>query len=240
PTELEREAAAAWRHGDDYMLEAHAEFLTFDAAGRTFILTPSGHIRGGHLAPGLTVQLMNGRAWEGNAYIDEHTASLVGLGDDHYAAMRTSLRAIRDAFHGPKAVPEGCYAGLVTGGIDYAVGRVGGAYGDRVLTAAIDYNLSSHGAEYLRAFLDEVGPAGYRYAATRVYRPTQVATLAATRTAIAAAAAPGERVAAVASVPGSWGMVASTGPDTRSSIEHVLALVGVLVEGGLAQPGAGG
>ncbi|MGF7236951.1 MAG: hypothetical protein ACQSGP_18620, partial [Frankia sp.] len=28
PTELEREAAAAWRHGDDYMLEAHAEFLT--------------------------------------------------------------------------------------------------------------------------------------------------------------------------------------------------------------------
>ena len=234
--ELDREVARAWHHGDDYLLEANVEFVTFAAAGRTFLLSPSGHIRGGHVAPGLTAQLMNGRAWEGNAYVDADTAGDVGLTPELYAGIRASLVGIRDAFYGPRAVAEGCHAGLVTGGIDYAVGRVGGFYGDEVLAAAIDFNLSSHGAEYLRAFLDQVRPEGYRYAATRVYRPTAAATLATTREAVLAAAPPGQRVTAVAAVPGSWGMVGCTGPDTLTAVGNALALVAVLAERGLAQP----
>nr|MDT0664329.1 hypothetical protein [Micromonospora sp. DSM 115978] len=93
---------------------------------------------------------------------------------------------------------------------------------------------SSHGAEYLRAFLDEVTPAGYRYAASRVYRPTPHAGLVLTGQTVRANVPPGEQVTTVASVPGSWGMVASTGPDPRTAIANVLGLVDVLVADGLA------
>ena len=44
----------------------------------------------------------------------------------------------------------------MTGGLDFAVGRVGGRFGDRVLVGVTDFNLSSHGAEYMRAFQDEM------------------------------------------------------------------------------------
>ena len=231
---LDKELRLAHRHGDDYLLEAHVEFAGFSAAGRRFALSPSGHIRGGHVAPGITVQLMDGLSWVGNAYVDGATCASVGLSEPMYRALRESLLHIRDAFHGEAARADGSHGGLVTGGIDFAVGRVGGRYGDAVLCGAIDFNLSSNGGEYLRAFLDTVTPQGFRYAATRVYRPSPQAGLVATDAVVQALAPPGQVAATVAAVPRSWGMVAVTGPDTVTAIELVEQLVAGLAERGLA------
>ena len=235
---LEQELRLAHRHGDDYLLEAHVEFAQFEAAGRRFALSPSGHVRGGHVAPGITVQLMDGSSWVGNAYVDEASCGSVGLSGPLYRALREALLHIRDAFHGEAARAEGVDGGLVTGGIDFAVGRVGGRYGQAVLGGAIDFNLSSNGGEYLRAFLDTVSPLGHRYAATRVYRPAPdtglVATDALVQQLVQQLVPAGQVAATVAAVPRSWGMVAVTGPDTLGAIELVEALVAGLAGRGLA------
>jgi hypothetical protein len=230
---LQAETALAYHHGDDYLLEAHVEFSTFEVAGGRFILSPSGHIRNGHVAPGLTVQLMHGQSWAGNAYIDADSCAEIGLSVADYQDLRAGLEGIQAAFRSPAAERDGSHAGLVTGGIDFAVGRVGGDFGDEIITGAIDFNLSSHGAEYLRAFLDEVWPEGHRYAATRVYRPARSTGLIETDAAVQAYCPAGQRVATVAAVPGSWGMVAATGTGTRSSIQNVESLLAHLVGLGL-------
>lgn len=234
---LAEAARRAFVHGDDYLVEAFVDYRRFAVAGREFIHAPSGHIAGGHVQPGLTAQLMNGRAWEGNAYIDEHTCESIGITPDEYARMRHDLQAVRDAFTSPAAAAAGCRGGLVTGGIDFAVGTVGGAFGDTPLVAATDFNLSSHGAVYLRAFLAQAWASPEvddGYVATWVFRPALDATLSAVRHALAGVGGEGLRTA-VASVPGRWGMIGASAPDTATAIERVRACVDALGAQGLAR-----
>lgn len=233
--QLAIQAADAHRHGDDYLLEAHVDFLRVTVTGDEFIVAPSGHIRNGHVAPGLTVQLMRGCAWEGNAYFDEASAGQLGLTADQYKTMMDGMQRIRDAFHGDEAKAEGCYRGLVTGGVDFAVGTVGGRFGDRVLVAVIDLNLSSHGAEYMRAFLDEVQQRQvHGYVATRVFRPAVDATLVSTEQALEAAVEAPHHARMVGCVGGSWAMLATTGADTIDATARALRLEDALEAEGLA------
>ncbi len=234
--ELAPHAADAYRHGDDYQLEAHVEFHRFTVAGREFIVAPSGHIRNGHVADGLTVQLMRGCAWEGNAFFDENSGQQLGITVEQYKTMMDAMRRVRDAFHGPEAMREGCERGLVTGGVDFSFGTVGGRYGDRVLVAVIDLNLSSHGAEYMRAFLDDVQRhTPHEYVATRVFRPALDATLSDTERALTDVLDPGQHARMVACVGGRWGMLATTGGDTLDATVRALRLEDVLVARGFAQ-----
>jgi hypothetical protein len=233
---LQHAARDAYCHGDDYLLEAQVDYLTVEMAGRQFIMAPSGHVRFGQVADGLTLQFLHGPSWGGNAYFDAATCHLLGLSESLYEKMRAAMHDIADAFHGSLAENEDCLDGLVTGGIDFAVGRIGGRWGSEILAAATDFNLSSHGAEYLRAFLD--GFAGQDptvYGATRVYRPALSATLHVTKERIAAAAPAGESVEAIACVPGSWGMVACTGDTPLTAADNVFRLVDMLGDAGLAE-----
>ena len=223
---LRGHAREAHRHGDAYVLEAHVEFHGCTIDGRPFILTPSGHVRGGQVLPGMTLQLMNGVAWEGNVTLTEEDCVRYGLPGEMFGAMTSAMHAVRDAFHGPLSEAQGCRAGMVTGGVDFAVGRLGGVFGDRTVLGAIDFNLSSHGAEYMRAFQDETRDrAGH--VATRVYRPTSGADLGATVRAVADLVPEGRWSKVVASVPGRWGMVAVTG----TGLEDAVAAAEALVEG---------
>jgi hypothetical protein len=235
---LRGHARDAYAHGDHYVLEANVDFLRFPAGPRVVDLTPSGHIRGGHVLPGLTAQLMNGTSWAGNALFDERTLAGLGLTPPQYALMMDAMQAVRDAFYSERSVAEGCYQGLVTGGIDFAVGRVGGRFGDQVVIGAIDFNLSSHGAEYMRAFADQVrAEHPGRYVATCVYRPAMRATLRATEAAIAGGRG-GPLVKTICCVPGRWGMVASDGADTCDAIVSAFDVVAKLAAGDLAEPGS--
>ncbi|MEW9528660.1 hypothetical protein [Microbispora sp. NPDC049125] len=227
---LARHAAEAFPHGDDYLLEAHVDFPRFTVGGRDFIAAPSGHVRYGQVAEGLTVQLMNGCSWEGNATLDKDSCRLIGVPEEFYRRMADAMDAVREAFNGPAAEREGCRGGLAMGGLDFAVGTVGGRFGARPIMGVIDFNLSSHGAEYMRAFHDTLG--GDAYVATRVYRPATTAGLEATRTAIAGLAE-GRRAGAVACVPGRWAMVAIEGTDTLDAVGAALRLVEGLSAAGL-------
>ena len=228
-------ARDAYTYGDDYLLEAQLEFPTFEAGGRRFIVAPSGHIRGGRVADGLTVQLMKGCAWEGNVFVDRRAAPEIGIPAEAYDVMMMAMHRVLDAFDGPEAEVEGCAKGLVLGGVDFGFGRVGGGYGGADLVGVIDLNLSSHGAEYVRAFHDEVRPdRPDAYVATRIFRPAEHATLAATDKVTRDAAPVGEQARAVACVALRWGMVATTGAGPIAAAETALRLVQALAERGLA------
>lgn len=234
-------AAEAHRYGDDYLVEAWVDFRSVTVDGIPYPVAPSGHFRYGAVAGGLTLQTMNRYSWEGNAYVDEAAWAGLGLPVPIYRTIRGALQEVRAAFVGPLSGPEGCYQGLVTGGIDFAVGRVGGYLADRLLVGAIDFNLSSHGAEYMRSFLDEVRTAGTadEYVATRIFRPTPSATLERTEAAVQQAQ---EHLSAmgmartVACVPRRWGMLAVTGADLPAAVQGAHAMVNVLISHGLALP----
>ncbi len=214
--ELRRLAALTWRARQVYVLEAQVDYVRRQVGGRTVILAPSGHVRYGHVADGLTLQLTSGTSWQGNIYLDEATCGTLGLAAGQCRAMLQTVHDLHDAFtrHG---------LGLVTAGVDFAVGRVGGAFGDDVLTAAQDPNLSSHGAEYLRLFLDETrADGGPAYAATKVVCPTMRASLPLLRS-LEAATTPGRRFKVISSVPGRWGMIAAAAESPVAAAEEVLA-----------------
>lgn len=234
---LARHAKEAHQHGDHYLLEAHVSYLKFQAGTSWFELAPSGHFRNGHVADGLTAQIMNGASWAGNALFDERTRGLLGISHAQYGQMVEAMHAVRDAFYGDQSVAEGCYQGLVTGGLDFAVGRVGGRFGDRVLVGVTDFNLSSHGAEYMRAFQDEMRDDQRPYVATRVYQPTAEATLDATSQVVEREQ--GSRHSrTICCVPGRWAMVACAEADTITAAESTFRVVASLAEAGLAAPSA--
>ncbi|MFD9721536.1 hypothetical protein [Streptomyces sp. NPDC059076] len=227
---LEAEARAAHPLGDDYLLEAWVDFLSVRLGDTALPVIPSGHFRYGRVADGVTLQVLDGYSWMGNSYVDEGAWKSLGLPEGAYRTIRAALEAIRAAFLGPQSVLDGSHEGLATGGIDFAVGRLGGRFGDQLLVGAIDFNLSSHGAEYLRAFQDTARRHGIdeRYAATRVFRPSADQTLTQLEAGVAAMASPGCLARAVACVPERWGMIAVTGTDPTTAalrIDRLLAAV---------------
>lgn len=237
---LAREARAAHPVGDDHLLEAWVTFRTVSLDGTPVPVVPSGHVRDGNVADGITLQALEGFSWRGNTYLDEPGWTGLGLPADAYREIRDSLDAVRTAFHeplgstpgsttggAPGGDPSGGVTGLVTGGVDFALGRVGGRFGDRLLVGAIDFNLSSHGAESLRVFRDRARHRGVTepYAATWVFRPAAAQTLHRMQRTAAELVPPGGMLDVVACVPRRWGMVAATGgsPDEAVRRTHTLA-----------------
>ncbi|MEV5411863.1 hypothetical protein AB0K60_23875 [Thermopolyspora sp. NPDC052614] len=220
---LDRLAEAARRTGGQYILEPQFSYLTATVSGTTFTLAPSGHVRYGHVADGLTLQFTNGTSWQGNLYFDAAACHEVGVGPAEYAAITTMLRELYAAF------TENGHS-LVTAGFDFAVGTVGGAFGGRLFTVMQDPNLSSHGAEYLRLFLDTVRD-GRRtaYAATKVVIPRAPLGVLRERQV----AEDPRRFRVLTAIPGRWGMIAASGPSPRAAMEELGSREKELLNAGL-------
>jgi len=197
---------------EEFVLEAHVTYLTRQVGGQQLMLSPSVHIRHGHPAPGMMLQITKGTHCQGNVYIDEAACRSAGVSPGQYRAVRSGLEALRRGF---------CQARLsvATAGFDFAVGRVGGSFGDQVLVALQDPNLSSNGAEYLRLFLDDVGArGGPAYGATKMIIP--VASLA-ELTMSAERSAPGDWARVMSAVPGRWGMLACAADSPAAAVELI-------------------
>jgi hypothetical protein len=167
-------------------------------------------VRHGRVAHGLTLQFTSGTSWQGNIYLDASTCGGLGLAEEHYRVIAEAIAELHAAFESQKL-------GLVTAGFDFAVGRVGGVFGDNTLVALQDPNMSSHGAEYLRHFLDGVRTGGGpHYAATKVICPARGQTLDVLRTF----EQPG--FAVMSAIPGRWGMIAAAAATPRAAAQSVL------------------
>ncbi|MFB7509896.1 hypothetical protein, partial [Streptomyces broussonetiae] len=223
--------------GDDYLLEAWVEFLPVELGGSRVPVAPSGHFRHGQVAEGITLQALDGFVWAGNTYVDEAGWTGLGLPDTVYRTIRTSLESIRTAFIGAPGRADGSRLTLVTGGVDFALGRLGGRFGERLVVGALDFNLSSNGAECLRAFLEEARRRGVadEYAATRVFRPAPWATLRRLEAVAAARCAAGSLARAVACVPDRWAMIATTGTTPAEAAGRATGLLDTLTVAELGQ-----
>ncbi|MFD7668387.1 hypothetical protein [Streptomyces sp. NPDC059788] len=228
---LEALARQAMETEEDYVLEAHTDYLRHAVDGYEFILAPSTHVVAGRLADGATLQITRGSVWEGSVYIDEESCRNLGVTAEQFRFVREGMRSLLDAFEG-----NGRGLGFVKGGVDFAIARIGGRFGNRPVVGMQDLNLSSNGAEYVRAFLREareVRGAGV-HAATKVVRPTAGTDLPRLKAAVAEAGA-GDHSRAITSVPSRWGLVAVASREPQEAAEAVLALEERLYAQGLVR-----
>ncbi|MEV0321481.1 hypothetical protein ACIBKX_34670 [Streptomyces sp. NPDC050658] len=214
---LAREAAD---RREDYVLEAHAEYVRYAAAGHDFLHAPSAHVRAGGLAEGMALQFLDGTQWQGNVFLDRGTCGQLGISTAHYDAIRRAMDGFVTALAG---------RGLVNGGIDFALARVGGRHGDAVLAGMQDLNLSACGADFLRPFLEEsrtvLGSGGPERlsAATKVIRPGPHLDLDRLR-ALVDHRTPGTYAKALSCVPGQWGLIAAAAPGPARAAADVLRI----------------
>jgi hypothetical protein len=203
---------------EDYVLEAHAYYLNSPPLGIGSITAPSAHIVGGQVAEGITLQMLEGNVWRGNVFVDLDTVDDFGVSSSEFEIITRSMQEMVYAFRG---------LGLVKGGIDFAVARVGGKFGSETLVGMQDLNLSSHGAEYLRAFLqkarDDLGSDLPIYGAAKVIVPSRATDLGALSRRFDRTEG---RVytRAISSVPGRWGLVAAANSSPRESLRILESL----------------
>ncbi|WP_162907330.1 hypothetical protein [Allorhizocola rhizosphaerae] len=190
-----------------FIMEENVSYDTVAVGGQRVPVAPSAHIRHGGLADGVTLQLTQGTNWQGNVYLDRDGWIGLGLNARIYDSVRDTVARLKEALG----------AQLVTGGVDFAVAKG--------IAALQDPNLSSHGAEYLRRYVDRTGVP---YAATKVFRPSIEADLRTLR----AVPHPGAEV--VSTVPGNWGMLAAGGASPDEAVSRVMAFERELVSRWLA------
>ncbi len=227
---LESLGREAWRHGDDYLLEAHVTYGQVELAGQSLPTALSAHIRSGAVAPKATAQFMRGTSWKGNLLLDEGCLDLFSITPDQYRRLQRFVSDFHGAFTGENS-------GLVLAGIDFAIGTVGGHYGAEPLLGVQDLNVSFTGAECLRAFLDKAQAAGApeTYGVTRIYVPTDRGRHAALARITGQFRQGNVFADTVASIPGRWAMVGITGTDPRQAAVNLSHLQQALLDAGLIE-----
>jgi len=219
---LEALARQAMESEEDYVLEAHTHYLRHRVPGYEFILAPSVHVVAGRQAEGGTVQITRGSVWEGSVYVDEGTCARFGIAPEQFRAAREGMAGLYEAFRG-----AGRDLGFIKGGVDFAIARLGGGFGSTPVVAMQDLNLSSNGAEYVRALLAEARERAGRpdgvYAATKVVRPTADTDLKRLQDGVGRRSSEGW-ARAITSVPGRWGLIGVAASCPREAAVEVLEL----------------
>jgi hypothetical protein len=211
PRRVEELAVAAWKMGGDQVLEAHVTYFEREVGGERVLTTPSAHVRSGELLDGLTLQFMRGTSWKGNIFVGPD--EWAGLDLDHgvYAGLRATMTQLHQRL------------GLLHCGIDFAVGTVGGVFGDTVMAAVQDINPKVTGALFLREFMarhPEVG-AG---AATRVLTPDATSSADRIRALVADCSTDERPCEEVGIVPGRWAMIATSADTSLAAGAQALSM----------------
>ncbi len=230
---LEVLAKDAYRHGDDYILEPHIYYDEVEKNSEKLKANPSAHIRWGEVAPGLTLQFMEGTSWKGNIYLDKHNATDFGVSKKHYHEILDCMNGFRSAFHNN-------HLGLTMAGLDFAIGRIGGHFGEETLIGVQDPNISFNGAECLRVFLEKIRKqAGLQeteslYGATRIFKPSKECTLPVLNQAIKTNHAE-VYTDTIATIPSRWAMIAVAHQHPDGVMLQLEALLDKIREAGLVQ-----
>lgn len=220
---LKELAEDAYKHGDAYILEPYLYYDKVDINGESIKISPSAHIRWGEVADGVTLQFTEGTSWKGNIFFDERTATKFGVSKENYQTIVTCMESIRQAFRNHKL-------GLTIAGFDFAIGTIGGFFGDQKLIGIQDPNISFNGAECLRAFLEktiiehDLTTDQSLYGVTRVFKPSKDCTVSTLREFVKSFEESGYYTEAIASVPERWGMIAVAHQNVESATAKLAEL----------------
>jgi hypothetical protein len=215
---LKELAARAWNLGGDQVLEAHVNYFKKDVAGEQVLTTPSAHVRAGKLLDGLTLQFMRGTSWKGNIFVGESDWQSLGLDQAAYPKLRKAMADLTRRLH------------LLHCGVDFAIGTLGGKFGDSVVAAVQDINPKVTGALFLREFMARHREVGVG-AATRVLVPEATASAEKLRSLLSEFTTPERPCEEIAVVPGRWAMVATSGQTSLMAGAQAMTLERMLVVG---------
>jgi hypothetical protein len=208
---LEELATKAWNLGGDQVLEAHVSYFERTVGGEQVLTTPSAHVRSGKLLDGLTLQFMRGTAWKGNIFVGAADWEALGLEKDLYTKLRGAMSDLTRRL------------GLLHCGVDFAIGTLGGKFGDAVVAAVQDINPKVTGALFLREFMAR-HPAVGGGAATRVLVPEATANAEKIRSLLSKFSTAQQPCEEIAVVPGRWAMIATSGRTSVSAGAQALTL----------------
>src|SRR6202042_2750980 len=158
-----------------------------------------------------TLQFMRGTSWKGNIYVSAADWENLGLDAGLYTGLRKTMTDLHQRL------------GLLHCGIDFAVGTVGGVFGDTVMAAVQDINPKVTGALFLREFMarhPEIG-AG---AATRVLSPDATESAERIRELVSQCSTAEQPCEEVAVVPGRWAMIATSAATSLTAGAQALAM----------------
>ncbi|MGO9283754.1 MAG: hypothetical protein ACLP75_12395 [Mycobacterium sp.] len=208
---LEELATNAWKLGGDQVLEAHVSYFERHVGGEPVLTTPSAHVRAGKLLDGLTLQFMRGTSWKGNIFVGAADWEGLGLEKTVYTSLRKTMADLHERL------------GLLHCGIDFAVGTLGGKFGDSVVAAVQDINPKVTGALFLREFMAR-HPAVGGGVATRVLSPDATESADKIRSLVSEFSTAEQPCEEVAVVPGRWAMIATSGQTSVSAGAQALTL----------------
>ncbi len=208
---LEELGATAWKLGGDQVLEAHVTYFDRQVGGERVLTTPSAHVRSGELLDGLTLQFMRGTSWKGNVFVGQADWESLRLDESVYSGLRATMAGLHRRL------------GLLHCGIDFAVGTVGGVFGDTVMAAVQDINPKVTGALFLREFMARHSLLGAG-AATRVLSPDATESAERIRALVSECSTAQHPCEEVAVVPGRWAMIATSAATSLSAGAKALAM----------------
>jgi hypothetical protein len=215
---LEELATKAWNLGGDQVLEAHVSYFERRVGGEQVLTTPSAHVRSGELLDGLTLQFMRGTAWKGNIFVGAADWQALGLEKALYTTLRGAMGDLTRR------------VGLLHCGVDFAIGTLGGKFGDTVVAAVQDINPKVTGAMFLREFMAR-HPAVGGGAATRVLVPEATENAEKIRSLLSKFSTAQQPCEEVAIVPGRWAMIATSGHTSVCAGAQALTLERMLALG---------
>jgi hypothetical protein len=215
---LEELATKAWNLGGDQVLEAQVNYFQRHVGGEQVLTTPSAHVRSGKLLDGLTLQFMRGTAWKGNIFVGAADWEALGLEKAVYTKLRRAMSDLNRRL------------GLLHCGVDFAVGTLGGKFGDAVVAAVQDINPKVTGALFLREFMARYPTVGVG-AATRVLIPDATASAEKIRSLLSKFSTAQQPCEEVAVVPGRWAMIATSGQTSVLAGAQALTLERMLTVG---------
>jgi hypothetical protein len=208
---LEELATNAWKMGGDQVLEAHVSYFERQIGGEQVLTTPSAHVRSGKLLDGLTLQFMRGTSWKGNIFVCAADWESLGLEKSVYTRLRKTMTDLHQRL------------GLLHCGIDFAVGTLGGKFGDTIVAAVQDINPKVTGALFLREFMARYPAIGVG-AATRVLIPDATANAEKIRSLVSKFSTAEQPCEEIAVVPGRWAMIATSGQTSMRAGAQALTM----------------
>jgi hypothetical protein len=215
---LEDLATKAWNLGGDLVLEAHVSYLERHVGGEQVLTTPSAHVRSGKLLDGLTLQFMRGTAWKGNIFVGAADWEALGLEGAVYTKLRNAMSGLTRRL------------GLLHCGVDFAIGTLGGKFGDAVVAAVQDINPKVTGALFLREFMARYPAVGVG-AATRVLVPGATVSAEKIRSLLSQFSTAEQPCEEIAVVPGRWAMIATSAQTSVLAGAQALTLERMLAVG---------
>lgn len=221
-------AEEAHSKGDDYIFEAHVDYVKFNGltTGEEIELVPSSHIIEGKASNMVTLQFTREGEWRGNISINlnEETpnfskSELMGLTPEMISKITSSINDFANA-----SVEK--EIGLSVGGFDFAVGKLGGVFGDEVMVAPQDPNLRFFGAMFMYKFLEKAQNEFETediQVATRLIDPKDSHTFEKLKQLSEDMSENGKLYDLIAVVPPRFGMIAASGKTPKEAAENVLA-----------------